>query len=102
MDEFLYTDANRLTVEAKSDSDPSPYDLMISKLVIEKEPGPVKVSFQESNVIYVIGSVDSLEGFASFFEFGAGSASGEHCHFEYYEGNEWIDKNSEPVVISVM
>ena len=98
---FLHADTNSLIIEALTDADPSPYDLMIGNLLIKKGQGPTNVSLKQKKILEVSGAVDNLEAFTSFFEFGTDTASGEHRHYEYYEGNEWIDKNSEPVVIAV-
>jgi hypothetical protein len=98
---FLHTDTDTLLIEALSNADPSPYDLIIAKLLVKKGQGPTKVSLEQHSVLEVSGGLDNLEAFVSFFEFDIEAASGEHRHYEYYEGNQWIDKNSESVVIAV-
>ena len=101
IEEFLKSDVETLTIEASIDCQPHPCDITIPKIVIEKGQGPTKVSVINNQEVHIRGDLDNLEMFAIYFEFSAESTSGDHGHFEYYEDNEWIDRESEPVVIGV-
>ena len=91
----------RISFEADSAIDPTPYESALSKLVIEKGQGPTLVSLKSDGEVHVAGSSYCLEAFASFFDFEPDTARGAHSHHEYYEGDEWIAPDSIPLVISV-
>ena len=86
---------------ADSQDDPKPYDKSLSELSILIGEGPTRVTLGDGGVLSVIGSAECLEGLASFFEFPDDTDSLNHCHYEYYEGNKWIDSKSLPLVIGI-
>ena len=98
---LLKSDATRISFEADSAIEPSPYNVALSKLVVEKGQCPTKVSLRNEKEIHVEGSPYCLEGFASFFDFKPDAGKGAHSHYEYYEGNEWVAPDSIPLVIGV-
>jgi hypothetical protein len=99
--DLIQSDAIQNSIEADSAIDPAPYHSALSKLIIMKGQGPVRISLKDEIEILVEGSTDCLEGFASFFEFESDAEKGTHSHFDYYEGNNWIAPDSIPLVIRV-
>jgi hypothetical protein len=61
--------------------------------------GPVRVSVA-GNVLTATGSPDMLRRFASFFDFAEDTPAGFHQHHEWWNGNEYIDPESRPLVIN--
>ncbi len=86
---------------ADSTIKPDPYDSVIQKMLFMKGEGPAKVSLLNEKTIKIEGQPDNLKRLASYFDFEPASAIGQHSHYEYYEGNEWIAPDSIPLVISV-
>ena len=99
--ELVDSEKSQISFNADVSIDPEPYDSALSKLVIVKGHFSASVSLRGGADVYVEGSVDCLEGFASFLDFDAEDQSGTHSHFEYFEGNDWISSDSVPLVISV-
>ena len=89
-----------IELEANSSIDPSPYEEVLSKLVVETAVGPMKVSVR-NGTIRIAGSPDCLDALASFLKFKPDAQKGDHSHYEYYEGNQWIAPDSVPLVFSV-
>ncbi len=80
--------------------DPTPYDICLKSLSICKSNTLIKCSVF-ANCLYIQGSNDKLTILASWFDFADDIPSGYHQHVDYYDGNEWIDSVSIPLVISV-
>jgi hypothetical protein len=85
----------------ESEFDPAPFNSVIQKILLMKGEGPTKVALLNEKTIKVEGQSENLKRLASFFDFASTSAMGEHSHYEYYEGNEWIAADSIPLVIRV-
>jgi hypothetical protein len=98
---LLKTDSEQIYVTGESDISAEPWNFVASGLEIIQNGKAVKVSISEDNSIHIKGSKDNLEKFASFLVFDENSVSGSHSHYEYYEGNEYIDSNSFPLIIGV-
>ena len=93
----------QVSFEARRAYDPSPYDRLLTRLAIAVSPTPVKVSLAGAEEMRVEGTPESLEAFASYFDFEPDAAAGTHIHFEYHEseGNRWVAPGSMPLVVSV-
>ena len=99
--DFIKSDATQISFEADAGIDPAPYKSALTRFIILKGQGPTKVSLRNEKEIQVEGSPDCLERFASFFDFKSDAGKGAHSHYEYYEGNKWVARDSIPLVISV-
>jgi hypothetical protein len=99
--DLIESDAARISFEADSMIEPSPYDTALSRLVVVKGQCPTRVSLKNEEELHIDGSLDWLEAFTSFFDFKPNVGKGLHSHYEYYEGNEWIAPDSMPLVIGV-
>jgi len=99
--ELISSSESRLAIDADSAIDPSPYTSAIPKLVVVKSEGPTRVSLEGHDELSIKGSPENLDSLASFFHFDKDAVNGVHSHYEYYDGNLWIDPNSIPLVISV-
>ncbi|BAZ51805.1 hypothetical protein JMG10_38835 [Nostoc ellipsosporum NOK] len=80
--------------------DPAPYDSCLNSLLICKSDCSLKVMLSASS-LKIEGTLEKLKVFAGWFDFSDSTESGYHNHFDYYEGNEWVDPASVPLVISV-
>ncbi len=92
---------NEIVIEADATIDPTPYEYALAKLTIAEGSGPVKVTVCDDMELRVDGSREALDAFASFFYFEPDAKEGSHAHYEYYIGNDLIDPESVPLVISV-
>jgi hypothetical protein len=79
--------------------DPAPYERALAKMVIRVGRGPTNITLQGDAGVYVEGSPDNLERLASFFDFALDAGEGQHQHYEYFEGNEYIAPDAIPLVI---
>ncbi len=79
---------------------PSPYNVYLKSLSICKSNTLIKILVL-ANSLYIQGSQDTLAIFASWLLDFDDTWCGHHRHIDYYEGNEWIDPRSIPLVISV-
>ena len=93
--------AAHVELNADSSINPKPYDAALSKLIVETGTGPTKVSVT-NGAIRIVGSPSCLETLASFLNFKPDAQKGDHAHYEYYEGNQWIAPDSVPVVFGVL
>jgi hypothetical protein len=80
--------------------DAQPYDGCLSAVSIIKSDTLTKVSVVE-DYLQIEGDSKSLKGFASWFDFPDDTWSGYHHHFDYWDGNEWVDPDSMSLVIAV-
>lgn len=87
-------------VEADTMASSAPYAHTLNSLIGHVTTGPTKVFVIEGNV-EILGSKQSFDVFASFFNFDEGVSPGTHNHHEYYEGNVYVDSKSVPLVVSV-
>jgi hypothetical protein len=92
--------AAHFEINADASIDPSPFDATLSRLVVETGTGPTKVSVT-NDAIHIVGSPSCLETLASFLNFKPDAQKGDHAHYEYYEGNQWIAPDSVPLVFSL-
>jgi hypothetical protein len=95
-------EGTQLAFEAGHACDPSPYERVLTKMVVAIGQSPARVSLA-GDEMRVEGAPESLEAFTSYFDFEPDAAAGTHSHFEYYEfeGNRWVAPGSIPLVISV-
>ena len=80
--------------------DAAPYEACLKGLTIRRGTGPVRVSV-ESAEVKVLGSPGTLAAFSSFFDFPDDAPFGSHSHHEWFEGNDFVAKDSVPLVVSV-
>jgi hypothetical protein len=90
-----------LEIEAEINFDPSPYSEILRRMTIIRAEGPTRITVVDDESLKVDGSDENLKRFASFFDFDLDAGVGDHSHYEYYEGNEYIASDSVPIVISV-
>ncbi len=97
----LINDKDRLNcvIEARI-VDPAPYDNCLSYVSISKSETLTKVSVV-GNYLQIEGDTESLERFATWFDFDDDTWSGYHHHFDYWEGNSYVDPDSMSLVIMV-
>jgi len=93
----------QIAFEAGHAFNPAPYEKALKRMVVATVRSPVRVSLAGEEEVRVEGESESLEAFASYFDFEPDAAAGTHSHFEYYEaeGGRWVAPDSLPLVISV-
>jgi hypothetical protein len=80
--------------------DPYPYKSCLSAVSISKSDTLTKVSVV-GDYLQIEGDSESLENFATWFDFDDDTWSGYHCHFDYWEGNSHVYPDSMSLVIAV-
>lgn len=98
---FLKTDSKEIRIKIKKNINSEPWDFVAKSLNIVENDKPVKVSVSDGNIIKIEGSKENLEAFTSFLIFDEDAVSGSHSHYEYYEGNEYINSESFPLIIGI-
>jgi hypothetical protein len=100
---FVESDNSQIVFEANPSCDPTPYNRVIRRMVVVKTQSAAAVSLKSTEEMRVEGSPESLNAFATFFDFEPNATAGNHIHFEYYEyeGNRWVAPSSIPLVIYV-
>jgi hypothetical protein len=88
------------SIGADAGADPRPYDQCLAALEVRVTDGPVRVATSGDYVV-VTGGVPTIRTFGSCFRFDEGAARGMHCHHEWFEGNDYVARDSVPLVISV-
>ena len=96
---MLDSKTNILSVLVNTKFDPTPYDRLVGKLILSQESSAVKVFLLDENTLKISGSNLNLHIFASNLNFVA--MDGNHIHYEYYEGNDYINSDAIPLVISM-
>lgn len=99
--EQLITDIQSSEIfETDQSANPHPYDYLLSSLKINVTKGSTCISINDNDLI-VTGSKDNLQKFASFFHFNKSESKDSHNHFEYFDGNKYVDPLSLSLVISI-
>jgi len=98
---IVQSTATCIAFDADSSINPDPYLCALSKLLIMKHTGRTKVSVVGEKEVHIAGEPNCLEALSSFFDSEGPLETGVHSHHEYYEGNDWIDPDSIPLVVSV-
>jgi hypothetical protein len=91
---------DELSFGADAASDPKPYTRCLVALDVRGTDGPVRVALVDDRVV-ATGSASMMQKFASFFRFEATASRGTHNHHEWFDGNEYIARDSVPLVVSV-
>jgi len=95
----LSTTAEVAKVSADREFDPAPYAARLDSIEFRRGSGPSCVSV-EDDVLRISGSAENLALFGSWIDFERASAP-RHSHYEYYDGNQWVARDSLPLVISL-
>jgi hypothetical protein len=80
---------------------PAPYKEFLNGIRIEFRTGLFRASMTPNRWLLLSGDERSLHCAASYFRFPIPSTPGEHHHLERYEGMDWIEPDTEPLVITV-
>jgi hypothetical protein len=98
---FLNGNAEKIFVDADKTADSEGWDFILEGLEMNQNGDFVKVSVMENKILNIKGSKENLDIFISWLEFDENTISGYHSHYEYFEGNEYIDSKSIPLIIRV-
>lgn len=99
--EFLKTSVETIQIETDKAVDSDSFDLIAEGLEIVQSGKATKVSILKDRIVKIEGSKENLEKFTSFLEFEENPIEGRHSHYEYFDGNEYIDSESLPLVIGI-
>jgi hypothetical protein len=91
----------QIEVDGDSGGSPSPYDVLLKKLVISCTSGPIRASVSAKGEFNITANPECLRSLASFFSVPKGAEAGWHTHLEFYPGNDFIAEDSEPTVVSL-
>ena len=100
--DFLRSSAKDFSIETDAKVNPAPYLKVIPKLQFSKTDSPTKISILSDAILSVEGSVENLDKFSSWFNFPLDAKHGAHGHYDWFEGNKYVDKNSLPIVVGVL
>ncbi len=89
-----------VSVNADAAADPRPYNRCLASLEARVTDGPVRVALSGDRVV-VTASVPMMQIFASYFRFDVGAPRGTHVHHEWFDGNDYVVRDSTPLVVSV-
>ena len=92
--------AEAVSVAAEMGYDPSPYDAILARLVIERIDQPVCAAIA-GDALRIAGSSKGLDAFCSDLAFDDAAVPGCHSHYEHYDGHPFISPDSMPLVIAV-
>lgn len=93
---LVSSSGSSVSFQACAMSDPTPYRRMLPGLHIVRTTGPMRVAISHDRMLVLSGSDESLDRFASWFDFAAVT----HKHHEYFPGNAYIAADSVRLVIS--
>jgi hypothetical protein len=89
-----------VSVEAAT-IDPAPYNVCLSRLLIVKTDGLIKLSVLDQ-VLKIEGAPEKLENLAHWFDFDDHTHSGYHTHFDYLGlDDDPVDPNLISLVIAI-
>jgi hypothetical protein len=63
--------------------------------------GPTRAAVLDADELRIDGDPSCLKSLASHFHPADDARDGWHAHYEYFEGNRWVSKESEPLVIAL-
>ena len=89
-----------VSVDGDAAADPRPYKRSLAALEARVTDGPVRVALSGDRVV-VTASVAMMRTFASYFRFDADAQRATHNHHEWFDGNEYVARDSAPLVVSV-
>ena len=89
-----------VSVDADAAAEPGSYHRCLAALEARVTDGPVRVALSGDRVV-VTGSVPMMRTFASYFRFDVDAPRGTHAHHEWFEGNDYVARDSAPLVVSV-
>lgn len=92
---LINSSERQFTQVAQADVKPDPYDRCLTEITLVRSDGPTRVSIAGTSLL-VTGADENLAGFATWFS----AKPGEHGHYEYFEGNNYIAADSVPLVVA--
>ena len=96
-----FLESDKETVYFVADKKIEGWDFVLEGLEIKQKGKSVKVSVAENKILKIKGSKENLEIFVAWFESDENTPRDYHSHYEYFEGNEYVDSESMPLIIRV-
>ena len=79
--DWVASDSSQIVIEAHSDFDPAPYDVVLRKLTLRLSGGPIQLTVQNGG-LDASGSRDAFMNFATWFQCPSDTPDGHHVHFD--------------------
>ncbi len=98
---FLESDKESILINVDKNADSKGWNFVLESLEISQNGESVKVSVTENKILKIKGSKGKLEIFAAWLKFDENHSNGFHSHYEYFEGNEYINSESIPLIIGI-
>lgn len=98
---FLENNENSFYCDADKNAEPDGWDFILERLKVNLNDQAAKVSVVENKFLKVEGSKENLEVFAAWLEFDKEIPGGYHSHYEYFEGNQYINSESMALIIGI-
>lgn len=98
---FLESNEGNVFIDVDTKINSEGWDFILESLEIDQKGDAVKVSVKENKILKIKGSEENLKIFASWLESNENIPSGYHSHYEFYEGNEFINSDSLPLIIRI-
>src|SRR5215204_5066610 len=95
---FLESDSESILINVDNNASSDGWEVVVESLELRQNGDAVKVSVLENKILKIEGSSQKLEIFAAWLEFDENTPSAYHSHYEYFEGNEFINSKSVPLV----
>jgi hypothetical protein len=96
---FLDGSKEIITIETNRNANSDGWDFVLENLEINQKGESVCISVSENRNLKIKGSKQNLRIFADWFESDENTISGYHSHYEYFDGNEYVDSKSIPLII---
>jgi hypothetical protein len=96
--EWTRSDSPRLVINADTDFDPTPFEVVLCEIVLCRTCGPIRLAVQDG-ALQASGSATAFAFFSPWFEFQPDARDGYHIHFDNVWGNDYIDQSTIPLVI---
>ena len=96
---FLESNDENIFIDVDKDVDSEGWDFVLESLDINQTGDAVEVSVSENKILKIKGSKENFKIFADWLKFDEDTPSGYHSHYEFYEGNEFINSKSIPLII---
>jgi len=98
LQQFLSSPSTSIYLEASRRGGPEPYDELLAGIEIYKGDGPINLSLTGERRLHLVGSLDNLSRYFSFFIFPEDEQDNHH-HPEYVRVANYIAKGTMSLII---
>ena len=98
---FIDSGEEKISIDVNKNANSEGWDYVLKVLELNQKGESVEVSVMNNEILTIKGSKNNLEILTSWLEFDEDTSSGYHSHYEYFEGNEYINSESIPLIIRI-